>query len=75
MTQGIELREIAQKIRLDIIEAGFHSQNSAHFGGCLSLVEILTALYFKVANIATVPNRDRIILSKGHGALALYATL
>lgn len=75
MTQGRELREIAQKIRLDIIEAGFHSQNSAHFGGCLSLVEILTALYFKVANIATVPNRDRIILSKGHGALALYATL
>ena len=75
MSQERELREIAQRIRLDIIEAGFHSKSSAHFGGCLSLVEILMALYFKIANITTGPKRDRVILSKGHGALALYAIL
>jgi transketolase len=50
-----------------------------HLGGSLSLVEILTSLYFAVLNVdprrADDPERDIFILSKGHGALALYATL
>lgn len=48
--------------------------SGAHLGGSLSLVEILATLY-SVAKISNDDNRDRIILSKGHGALALYTVL
>ena len=48
--------------------------SGAHIGGSLSLVEILTALY-NVVNLSKDDNRDRVILSKGHGALALYTAL
>lgn len=48
--------------------------SGAHLGGSLSLVEILATLY-SVANVSTDETRDRIILSKGHGALALYTAL
>lgn len=51
----------------------------AHFGPALSLVEIMTVLYGAVARNSAAnprdPERDRIILSKGHGSLALYAAL
>jgi transketolase len=50
-----------------------------HLGGSLSLVEILTTLYFGVLRVdprrPADPGRDILILSKGHGALALYAVL
>ena len=50
-----------------------------HMGSAMSLVEILRVIYDKVANISprliNNPDRDRIILSKGHGCLALYAIL
>ena len=68
----------ANEIRKDIIrmlcEAG-----SGHPGGSLSATDILTALYFKVLRHDPKnpkwPDRDRVILSKGHGAPALYAAL
>jgi len=50
-----------------------------HMGSAMSLIEILRVLYDKIANIhlrnVSNANRDRIILSKGHGCLALYAVL
>lgn len=50
-----------------------------HIGGSSSIIELLTALYFKCANIDPKdphnPDRDRIVLSKGHAAPGLYATL
>lgn len=50
-----------------------------HMGSAMSLVEILRVLYSGIANInpklINNINRDRIILSKGHGCLALYAVL
>jgi transketolase len=50
-----------------------------HLGGSMSLVEVLTALYFSVLRIDPAspddPDRDILILSKGHGAIGLYATL
>jgi transketolase len=50
-----------------------------HLGGSMSLVEVLTTLYFDVLRIdpsnPSDPDRDIFILSKGHGAIALYATL
>lgn len=56
-----------------------HYSKSSHVGTCLSTVEILYILYFKIMNIvADEPNkndRDKFILSKGHGSAALYATL
>lgn len=51
--------------------------NVGHIGSCLSIVEILCALYGSVLRIEHPddPDRDRFILSKGHAALALYAVL
>ncbi|WP_077369804.1 transketolase [Anaerosalibacter sp. Marseille-P3206] len=73
-----ELKSIAKKLRIDIIEMLTESK-SGHPGGSLSACEILTALYFKEMNIDPKnpdwEDRDRFILSKGHGAPVLYATL
>lgn len=56
-----------------------HYSRSSHVGSCLSIVDILTVLYFKVMNVdpadPSKKDRDRFILSKGHGSAALYATL
>ena len=51
--------------------------NVGHIGSCLSVVDILAVLYGGVlcATSPRDPDRDRFILSKGHAALALYATL
>jgi transketolase len=53
--------------------------NASHVGSCLSVVDILATLYVSVAKISpssiNSPDRDRIILSKGHSAAALYAVL
>jgi transketolase len=51
--------------------------NTGHIGSCLSVAEIITALYRDVLNIPAPedPHRDRFILSKGHAALTLYAAL
>ena len=50
-----------------------------HIGSSFSCVDILVSLYWNVVNISNDksddPERDRVILSKGHAALALYATL
>ena len=72
------LNKITCTIRKDIVSM-IHKSKSGHPGGSLSAVEILTALYFDEMNIdATNPkmeNRDRFVLSKGHAAPVLYATL
>ncbi len=73
-----QLEEIACKARIGIIE-GVHAAKAGHPGGSLSIAEILTYLYFKEMNIDPQnpkdPKRDRFVLSKGHAAPALYATL
>src|SRR3546814_13836053 len=55
-----------------------HAAKSAHLGSSLSCVEILAAV-FAVAAIrpenAAAPDRDRVIMSKGHAAMAFYAAL
>jgi transketolase len=56
-----------------------YGAGAPHIGSALSVADILYTLYFKVANITPEnidsPNRDRVILSKGHASAALYATL
>ena len=73
-----ELAKVAARIRKNVVEMIYEAQ-SGHPGGSLSLVEILTVLYFNQINLANKspknPNRDRLVLSKGHAAPALYATL
>ena len=56
-----------------------HAAQAAHLASCLSCADILVAAYWHVLEIdpemADAPLRDRFILSKGHAAAALYATL
>lgn len=73
-----QLQITAAKVRLGIIEGVFHAK-SGHPGGSLSATEIFTYLYFKEMNVnpnePKNPDRDRFVLSKGHCAPGLYATL
>lgn len=72
------LRDAAKRIRRGIIE-GTHAAKSGHPGGSLSITDVLTYLYFEEMNIDPAnpawEDRDRFVLSKGHCAPALYATL
>jgi transketolase len=72
------LTGMAQEIRRDII-AMIATAGSGHLGPSLSCVEILVSLYFDRIRIKpedpTWPDRDRLVLCKGHAAPALYATL
>ena len=74
----LSLEKTACEIRIGIIH-GVHAAKSGHPGGSLSSADILTYLYFKEMNIDPKnpkdPKRDRFVLSKGHAAPALYATL
>ncbi|MBO4433276.1 MAG: transketolase [Clostridia bacterium] len=74
----LSLQKTACKIRMGIIH-GVHAAKSGHPGGSLSCADILTYLYFKEMNVDPKnpkdPKRDRFVLSKGHAAPALYATL
>ncbi len=73
-----DLEDTARQIRIDIIKM-LEKAGSGHPGGSLSAVEIVTALYFKEMNIdpknPNLADRDRFVLSKGHGAPVLYAAL
>ena len=75
-----ELTEAAKDARLKCLAMGLHAdKEGAHLGGALSCVEILVALYHRIMRIdpsnLTAEDRDRFILSKGHGVPALYAVL
>lgn len=73
-----ELSVIANKIRKHALTA-VYSAKSGHPGGSLSISDLLAYLYFDVMNIEPQdpknPNRDRLVLSKGHTAPALYGAL
>lgn len=74
----VKLSKCAKKIRRGIIEEVYSNQ-SGHPGGSLSIADILAVLYFKEMNInpkeTQWEERDRLVLSKGHCAPALYAAL
>ena len=75
---NLELEKTANEIRKSIV-AAVHSAKSGHPGGSLSSADIFTYLYFEEMNIDPKnpkwEDRDRFVLSKGHVAPALYATL
>src|SRR6476646_8556664 len=71
-----ELKRLANRLRIEIIRM-IGAAGSGHPGGSLSEVELLAALYFRVMRHNPKDpewaERDRFILSKGHGCPALYA--
>ena len=73
-----QLKIAACKVRMGIIDST-HSAKAGHPGGSLSATEMFTYLYFKELNIDPKnpkwEDRDRFVLSKGHTAPGLYATL
>lgn len=72
------LESIAKNIRRSIVSMICEAK-SGHPGGSLSIVDVLTALYYDEMNIdplkPEMEGRDRFVLSKGHAAPALYAVL
>lgn len=72
------LTEKARAIRIGAVEA-VYSASSGHPGGSLSIADIVAYLYFAEMNVDPAnpkdENRDRLVLSKGHTAPALYAAL
>ncbi len=73
-----DLKGISAQIRKRVIEM-VYSAKSGHPGGSLSIADVLTVLYFREMNIDPLkpddPDRDRLVLSKGHASPGLYATL
>ena len=76
--EKLTLKKHACHIRMGVIE-GTHSAGCGHPGGSLSIADVLSYLYFKELNIdpaqPRMADRDRLVLSKGHAAPALYAAL
>lgn len=76
--RAAELNELCRKFRIDVLTA-IHGAQSGHPGGSLSVCEILTLLYQERMNISADrpddPDRDRLVLSKGHTVPMLYRNL
>ena len=76
--EKLELQKIANEVRKDILTEVYHAK-SGHPGGSLSVADILTCLYFEEMHVdpqnPDMADRDRLVLSKGHAAPALYAVL
>lgn len=74
-----ELQKISKLIAEDIIVTGKNCDVGVHLGGNLTLTEIMAVLFFSVANLdpdnPDWEDRDRIILSKGHGNVALSSAM
>lgn len=74
----LKLQKTANEIRKGIVTS-VHSAKAGHPGGSLSAADIFTYLYFEEMNIdpknPKMEDRDRFVLSKGHVAPGLYATL
>ncbi len=73
-------QELAKKVRRDIVDLTYQAgTNGTHIGGSLSIVEVLSVLYHDIMkfdkNNMVDENRDRFIISKGHGAMAQYAVM
>ena len=75
---GAQARRLAVAVRRDVLNMVFRAKAS-HVGSCFSAADIMAVLYGEVMRFdkadAKAPDRDRFILSKGHAAAAVYATL
>ena len=71
-------RDLARRLRRDVVRMT-HLGKASHVGSCLSIADVLAVLYSDVLRVdpsgPADPNRDRLIMSKGHAAAVLYAVL
>ena len=76
--QELELKKLACKARMGVLTST-HGAKAGHPGGSLSAAELFTLLYFEEMNIdpkdPKKPDRDRFVLSSGHGSMLLYSLL
>ncbi len=72
------LQYLAQKFRITVLDI-LHDKGTGHWGGAASAAELLAALYFGAMNIRPEqpdwPDRDRLVVSKGHASCMLYTVL
>ena len=72
------LKALAYELREDVMDI-IMSGKAGHIGGDMSVMEILTEIYFEQMNISPEnmddPNRDKFVMSKGHSVEAYYAVL
>ncbi|MCI4361481.1 MAG: transketolase, partial [Thermoplasmata archaeon] len=77
-TKRAELAERSLEVRRDIIRMTFAAKGG-HPGGSLSVTDLIVALVFEELHLdpsqPNWPERDRLVLSKGHAAPALYSAL
>lgn len=73
-----ELNALAVQIRMALLEA-IHSLGSGHIGGALSIADVLAVLYGGEMRVdprnPQWPERDKLVVSKGHAGPAVYGTL
>ena len=74
------LEDMAVRMRKNVLKMALEAgANSSHFGGGLSIIDITATLYGAIMNLDSnnpeMKNRDRFILSKGHGVLGYYTAL
>ena len=74
-----KVKDMAKKMRRKVLDVSYSCNSGAHIGGALSMVDIMATLYGSVLRYdpkkTDWEDRDRFILSKGHGALGLYSAL
>ena len=77
----LKIKEFSNKLRIKILTMALNAgASSAHIGGALSIVDIISVLFNYKMNLSFSNNkrhneRDRFILSKGHACLAYYAAM
>lgn len=74
----MDSKKLAWNMRIDAINM-VHDSHASHIGAVLSVVDIIAVLYADILNVDPYypdkPDRDRLILSKGHAGVAIYAAL
>ena len=79
MSRSNKIENMALFMRRKILDISYQSSHAAHRGGGLSMVEIMATLYSQILHFDKDNphwvNRDRFILSKGHGVLGLFSAL
>jgi transketolase len=76
--RSVNTESLARSIRIDVLEM-VHRARASHVGSCFSIADLLAVLYgtvmtYDIGNVRSEA-RDRLILSKGHAAAAVYAAL
>jgi transketolase len=76
--KAADLELLSQQFRIAVLDI-LHERGTGHWGGASSAAELLTALYFDVLRVRPDeprwPERDRLVVSKGHASAMLYTVL